>query len=103
MLCCYCLAEREDSESPFSTNELHVYPSLVKSDVSISLSPSNSLQSSVLDPLKDCTVQISELKRLLEESIRKGNSREVQLQQLQAGKNNCASSEEDTLTFQVTT
>ena len=77
-------------------------PSLKRSDVSISLSPSNSLPSNILVPLKNAVVQNNTLKRLLEECTKKVKDREVKLQQLQTEKNDCATLEEETLRPQVT-
>ena len=77
-------------------------PSLKPSDVSISLSPSNSLQSNILVPLKNAVVQINTLKRLVEDCTEKVKDREVKLQQLLAEKNDCATLEEETLRPQVT-
>ena len=77
-------------------------PSLKPSDVSISLSPSNSLQSNILVPLKNAVVQINTLKRLVEDCTEKVKDREVKLQQLLAKKNDCATLEEETLRPQVT-
>jgi len=67
------------------------------------MSPGNSLQSSILDPLKTAMEQNKLLKTLLEESIKKVKCREMELKQLQAGKNNCATLELETLKPQVTT
>ncbi|XP_065914435.1 golgin subfamily A member 6-like protein 7 isoform X2 [Dysidea avara] len=85
------------NSSPLDTNVSSGPASIRLSDVSMSLSPDNSLQSSILAPLESAIAQIDELKKLLEECTKKVKDRVLKLQPLQAERNNCATLKEETL------
>ena len=93
------LSVKEFSSGSSYNAEASPFTSIQHSDVSLSLSPANSLQIKILAPMKNAMIQNKEMKKLLEECSRKVKDHELKLQQLQAENIDCTT---ETLRLQVT-